>query len=292
MELTQLIQFKTIAKYENITRAAEELHISQPGLSAMLRKLEEELDCKLFYRNRNHLELTAAGQIVINHVNTIISEVDGIRAEVAALQRHENEITVFFCSKSVMWYFTPVFSHAYPQIVLETRSFQEGTAADISLLTQEKADILITSKPLASHGIESVPFLTDNHLLSVPKGYFPSLESRSTITEDDLSKISEIHYLDQENDSFCQRFKYYLKENAPGIHVSFYYDYFIYIQNIQHQHTLTISTDLAQHFRNDGANRILIPFDISELKIQFYLNYLKINRQKLQPILNWNKYHL
>lgn len=53
--------FLQIAEYENISKAAEELHISQPPLSRQLRKLEEELGVELFTRDNGRLQLTEAG---------------------------------------------------------------------------------------------------------------------------------------------------------------------------------------------------------------------------------------
>ena len=61
MDLMQLQYFKIIAETESLTRAAKILHVSQPAMSAMLKKLEEELGVELFDRspNRIHLNRTA-----------------------------------------------------------------------------------------------------------------------------------------------------------------------------------------------------------------------------------------
>ena len=55
MELTQLLQFKTIAECKTMTQAAKKLHISQPALSTGLKKLEEELGVQLFERKKTIL---------------------------------------------------------------------------------------------------------------------------------------------------------------------------------------------------------------------------------------------
>ena len=51
MDIRDMNYFLQIAEYENISKAAEELHISQPPLSRQLRKLEEELGVELFTRD-------------------------------------------------------------------------------------------------------------------------------------------------------------------------------------------------------------------------------------------------
>ena len=50
MDITQLRYFQMIAETGSLTRAAQQLHISQPAMSAMLKKLEEELEVELFDR--------------------------------------------------------------------------------------------------------------------------------------------------------------------------------------------------------------------------------------------------
>lgn len=62
MELRILRYFLTVAREENITRAAEILHISQPALSRQLMQLEDELGVQLFKRGRHSSVLTDEGK--------------------------------------------------------------------------------------------------------------------------------------------------------------------------------------------------------------------------------------
>lgn len=61
MELRVLKYFLSVAKHHNISRAAEELHITQPTLSRQLQDLEKELGTPLFIREKKRMELTEAG---------------------------------------------------------------------------------------------------------------------------------------------------------------------------------------------------------------------------------------
>lgn len=65
MEKTQLMYVTAAAKHGNITKAAEELCISQPSLSNQIIKLENELNIKLFERKRHRVELTEAGRAFV-----------------------------------------------------------------------------------------------------------------------------------------------------------------------------------------------------------------------------------
>ena len=51
--------FQAVCRYENFTRAAEELHISQPAMSAAMKDLEKECGVPLFVRDKNSLRVTA-----------------------------------------------------------------------------------------------------------------------------------------------------------------------------------------------------------------------------------------
>ena len=64
MEIRVLKYFLTIAREENITRAAEQLHITQPTLSRQMMQLEEELGVRLFRRNRVSVTLTEEGRLL------------------------------------------------------------------------------------------------------------------------------------------------------------------------------------------------------------------------------------
>ena len=64
MELRGLRYFLTVAQEENITRAAEALHMTQPTLSRQLSQLEEELGARLFERGARRITLTDAGLLL------------------------------------------------------------------------------------------------------------------------------------------------------------------------------------------------------------------------------------
>ncbi len=63
MELLQLQYFQVIARTQNISAAADELHISQPSLSQLLKRLEQEVGSPLFDRIGKRIELNACGAV-------------------------------------------------------------------------------------------------------------------------------------------------------------------------------------------------------------------------------------
>jgi len=73
MELRVLNYFLVVAREENITRAAEHLHITQPTLSRQLSQLEDELGVKLFDRGQHGISLTADGMLLRRRAREIVA---------------------------------------------------------------------------------------------------------------------------------------------------------------------------------------------------------------------------
>lgn len=95
MDLLQLQYFCTIAQYENITKAAKALFVSQPNLSTSLSRLEDDLGVKLFERRRGKVALTANGQLFLSYTERVLSELNaGIRAVQSAEHADYDQLRV------------------------------------------------------------------------------------------------------------------------------------------------------------------------------------------------------
>ena len=81
MELYQLRQFAAVAKYENMTRAAESLNVAQPAVSKTIRNLESELGAELFERTGKGLRRTEQGDILLRYARTILEAERDARGE-------------------------------------------------------------------------------------------------------------------------------------------------------------------------------------------------------------------
>jgi len=76
VELTPLRYFRAIAQHGHMTRAARALGVSQPALSAMLRKLEAEVGAELLHRTGRGVELTEAGRVFLAQAEEALRRVD------------------------------------------------------------------------------------------------------------------------------------------------------------------------------------------------------------------------
>lgn len=78
MNIQQLRYIVAIDRFRNFARAAEACKISQPTLSAMLVKLEEELEVRIFERNNRSVMPTAAGEKIVRQAQKALMETDRI----------------------------------------------------------------------------------------------------------------------------------------------------------------------------------------------------------------------
>ena len=85
MEIRVLRYFLEVAREENITKAANYLHVSQPTLSRQLKDLEDELGKRLFIRSNHNIKLTDEGMLLRKRAEDIIDMVDKTTDEFKAL---------------------------------------------------------------------------------------------------------------------------------------------------------------------------------------------------------------
>lgn len=87
MELSQLRIFQAVAEEGSITRAAERLHRVPSNLSTRLRQLEEQLGVELFRRERQRLQLSPAGKVLLDYSARMLALHDEAFAAVQGASR-------------------------------------------------------------------------------------------------------------------------------------------------------------------------------------------------------------
>jgi len=85
MDFIALHYFRTVAKYENMSRAAADLHITQPALSKSISLLEESLGVELFDRNGRSIKLNRYGKFFLERTEFILQEYDRAKEDLLNL---------------------------------------------------------------------------------------------------------------------------------------------------------------------------------------------------------------
>lgn len=102
MDIRQMRYFMEICRLGSVSRAAESLFVSQQGLSSSIRRLEQELDCALFYRKGNSLVLTENGQFFLDNSVEIVNAFDKLQNHFRNLGTEENAKVSVLCVYSVI----------------------------------------------------------------------------------------------------------------------------------------------------------------------------------------------
>ena len=100
MELLQLWYFREIAHSGHLSRTAEKLHIAQPSLSQMLKRLENELGISLFDRIGKRLVLNENGVIFLKYTDQIFSALNNAKLELAEHIGEKMKKQVILCVSS------------------------------------------------------------------------------------------------------------------------------------------------------------------------------------------------
>ncbi len=149
MDFSEMNYVTAIAKHQNFTRAAEELHISQSALSQYMTRLESELGLKLFERSDKKYIPTYAGRRYLEYARRILEMKSGLDAELSDIIKRDvgvlniglpNMRCAFMLPKTL-----PVFSRKYLNVKV---NIFEGTSAMIdSKLIEGDIDLAFYSKP-------------------------------------------------------------------------------------------------------------------------------------------------
>ena len=91
MELLQLRYFQVVATNQHITQSAAQLHVSQPAISTVITRLENELGAPLFERSGRTIVLNQYGKSFLSHVNKILLEIDNAKKEISDLSQNEDK---------------------------------------------------------------------------------------------------------------------------------------------------------------------------------------------------------
>jgi DNA-binding transcriptional LysR family regulator len=85
MELRHLRTIEAVARHRSLTKAGEELYLTQSAVSQQIRKLEQELGVEVFRRSSRSVELTAEGRVILGYAERVLAEVDGLHLELEEL---------------------------------------------------------------------------------------------------------------------------------------------------------------------------------------------------------------
>lgn len=203
MELLQLKYFQTVARYEHVTRAAEELHIPQPALSKTISILEKELGVLLFDRRGKYIHLNQYGRAFLKRVELALTAIEDGKNELNDLAGKTSggvKLAVLAAS-NLLPELLSSFRKEYPHISFNLIQHFPSS------ITKPDFDLCISSSTMKLEGTNSTPIVKEEIFLAVPVEHPLAKRTSVHLSEvagDDFISLKAGQSLRELTDSFCQ----------------------------------------------------------------------------------------
>jgi LysR family transcriptional regulator, hydrogen peroxide-inducible genes activator len=186
IKLKDLRYLVAVADYRHFGRAAERCFVSQPTLSAQLKKLEEYLGVQLIERQPNNVSLTEAGEQIVSRARRILEASE----EVVTLARSHRDPLAgrlrLALLPTIGPYLLPRISQALrkslPRLELQLYEYQTGQM--LEKLQGGDVDVGILALPVDLEGLEARELYTEPFIVAVPDQH--RLAKRDSVRTDDL----------------------------------------------------------------------------------------------------------
>ena len=189
MEILQLKYFQTVARYEHITKAADELKIAQPSLSKTIARLEEDIGVSLFDRQGRNIKLNANGKVFLEHVNKAFMELNIGKRKVQNFEGTKKvSIKIAVALKNVLPKLVSPFLNRFPH--LHFQQISESSSVLKSKLEDGELDFCISPFLFDSPNIEWKPLFTEDIYFIVPTDHY--LAGRKSVSISEIKNESFI----------------------------------------------------------------------------------------------------
>lgn len=210
MELLQLRYFCTVARMLNISHAATFHSIPQPAMSKTISRLEDELDVKLFTRQKNHIYLTSEGNAFYKKIAKALSIIDEASAEILSCTDPDRQNKVRFnlmisALQAPLSDFLAGFHNYHPNISFDISKYPLHTD------TEAYYDLCIcVDRPSAEYDM-SIPIITRNESLYLA---VPDTNPFSALSQIRIKDIKGLPFVALVPSSILDAFESHCKRNG------------------------------------------------------------------------------
>lgn len=190
IELRQMRYFLAVAEELNFTRAAERLHLAQQALSASIRRLEEQLGVALFVRSTRKVELTAAGEVLVDGARAVVAAaIDAVERVHQVAEGRTGRLTIGFSTAAggvpIVREVIRTFSERSPGVDIRTEEHDFGDPS--AGLADGSVDVAFIFGPHPVEGLSSVTLVQEDRLLAIRPEH--PLAVRSVVDPDELRDL-------------------------------------------------------------------------------------------------------
>lgn len=190
MTLDRFKVFAAAARYRSVTRASEELYITQPAVTKQLKALERDYNTNLYRRNGRGIELTEAGQVFLGKVKTILRNYDSLtqttRANRSAAKLETLTVGGSYSPSAV---FLPSllarFKKSHPQVDLNLRT--DNRLNIERLILKGEVELAVLNNPPSNHYLAIEPYRSEPLVAFVASNH--PLAGKNQLTWEDLGRL-------------------------------------------------------------------------------------------------------
>ncbi|MBE6308328.1 MAG: LysR family transcriptional regulator [Bacteroidales bacterium] len=216
MTLQQLKYIVAIDKFRNFAKAADACEISQPTLSAMLAKLEEELDVRIFERNNKNVKPTVVGEKLLAQAKKVVMEAGRIE-EIAAEEKNSltGKLTLSI-GTTIAPYILPQFikkyTETYPEVELVIREMK--TPNMLAAIQSSDVDAAIAIAGNSQQGLFEIPLYTEKFFVYLSENCWRKLPvfKPENLEHEQMWIMKDAQCLRESAFSFC-------KARSKGKHI-------------------------------------------------------------------------
>lgn len=208
MTLQQMEYIVALDKYRHFVLAAEACGVTQPTLSAMIQKLEEELDVKIFNRDRKNITPTRIGEKIIRQAQIVLNETQCIKEVVADETDSMNGNLRIGILPTIAPYLVPDFIHhfrkTYPHVSLFIDEKENESL--LQELHYGNLDIILTTPPENLNGLLEIPVYTEKFVayFSEACDQAKSCIANGTLPPEQMWILKEGHCVPNGGMNFCK----------------------------------------------------------------------------------------
>ena len=176
--------FHTVARLLSFTKAAEELHMTQPAVTFQVRQREEQFNTRLFDRTHNRISLTDAGKRVFEYGERIFQLYNEMDNSVRELTGDISGVLILGASTTIAEYMLPVllgdFKAKHPEVTIRLKV--ANTDGIVSQVENNEIDLGVVEAPVNNKNLVVEECRTDHLVLIVPPGHELANEKSVSLT--------------------------------------------------------------------------------------------------------------
>ena len=251
----QIRYFIAACRYQNFTKAAEELHLTQPGLSKAIRELESHCGTALWERHHNSLALTPAGRVFLEQAEKFQQQYEALEETARSLGSGETLLRIGLvpmCGNTLFPGLHRAFLDTFPKVRIQTT---EATGPVLySLLDRHEIDIALCVTNHLPEKPYSCYVVKDSRLMLFVHKDHP-LAGRTAVDLMDLAQEPLVLFKDTFGQTrYLRRLFAACQIHPPILHQTS--QVFTILEYIRHQAAVGF---LSEEFARDEKNLVAIP---------------------------------